>query len=174
MHFWSLVSNMKITGMTISWFLSWLFTENVFFFSFYEIHGNIPILTGVQKRYNSGQKGGHNLLRNGLLRSNFQHEGHLYTNCLICIQTIYCEFLHFQFFSRKHGYANSHPHSRSKCTHKSPKKTVIFCEEILFLKLFLRDEVYSDYLLWILYFSVPESWHTCAHLHHNVDSKRAY
>ena len=45
-------------------------------------------------------KNGHILIKNVLLKINFQDEGHLDANFLIYILTIYCECLLFQFFNR--------------------------------------------------------------------------
>ena len=75
---------------------------------------------------------GHDLLKNALLKISLQHNGHLHDNCLIYILTIYCELLHFQLFCQMHTYAYSHRNSRSKCTHKSPKKQSYFAKKCFF------------------------------------------
>ena len=92
----------------------------------------ILILKGFQKRHISSWKTGHDLLKNALLKISLQHNSHLHDNCLIYILTIYCEFLHFQFFCQMHTYAYSHRSSRSKCTHKSPKKQSYLAKKCFF------------------------------------------
>ena len=56
------------------------------------IRMQIPTLTRAQKEHISFRKGVHNLLKNALLKFNFQHEGHLYANFLF-------SFLSFCFAS---------------------------------------------------------------------------
>ena len=46
---------------------------------------HIPILTGVRKGHNSGRKISHILLKNVLLKLNFQGKGRLYANCFFHI-----------------------------------------------------------------------------------------
>ena len=45
------------------------------------IRTQIPILIVVQKGHISLYKSGHNLLKNGLLKLNFEHDGHLHACC---------------------------------------------------------------------------------------------
>ena len=91
-HSWSLIIKMKVTCMTIIRFIFSLFALNAFLFS-------SLVLAGFQKIHISGYKGGQNLLKNILLKLNFQHEGYLYSNCLFYILTIYRKCLLFQFLS---------------------------------------------------------------------------
>ena len=58
---------------------------------------HISILTGVQKRRISCQKTGHLLLKNLPLMLKLHDEGHLYSNLLFYILTIYRKCLLFQF-----------------------------------------------------------------------------
>ena len=57
------------------------------FFQFWccGIRMHICILTSVQKGRIYSWKQGHILLTNVLLKINFEHEGHLYANCLFCV-----------------------------------------------------------------------------------------
>ena len=52
-------------------------------------HVHVPILAGLQNGRISGRKNTHIILKNKLLRVNFQDEGQLYANFLIFILTIY-------------------------------------------------------------------------------------
>ena len=88
--------------MAIACFIFWLFTIDAFFFQFWGcgIRMHICILTRVQKGRVCSWKQGHILLINVLLKINFEHEGHLYADCLFYTPTIYPKCHSFHFFSR--------------------------------------------------------------------------
>ena len=100
MYFWSLISNIIVTCMPIAWFISWLFTANVFFsvFRLWHTCGDFHPNRG-SKESTFVATNCHILLKNGLLKLNFQQEGHVNVIFLIYILTFYSEFLLFQFFS---------------------------------------------------------------------------
>ena len=82
-------------------FSSDLFTIYAFCFSFGLWHTYAQShLTGVQKGRISARKIGQILLKEVLLRINFQHEAHLYANCLFYIHYFCFRYLLFQFLSR--------------------------------------------------------------------------
>ena len=59
-----------------------------------------PILTGNQNRRIICYKNGRILIKNVILKFNFQNEGHFHPDFLIYVLTIYRECLLFQLFSR--------------------------------------------------------------------------
>ena len=61
---------------------------------------NIYILAEAQNERMSVGKNGHTLLKDVLLKINFQDKGHLYVRCLLYILTIYVKCLLFQFLGR--------------------------------------------------------------------------
>ena len=101
MYFWSLTSETNITCVAIAYFLFWLFSVDAFFqFWGCGIHMHIRTITRVQKGRICGWKEGHMLLLNVLLTMNFEHEGHLYANCLFCIFSFFIKCLLSQLSSR--------------------------------------------------------------------------
>ena len=95
--------NFQCKGCLDAYFLTYIlaiYLECVIFYLFCRgvcIH--IPILTQVQKGHISKQKNGHNLLKNVLLKHNFQEETHLYAKCLFDILSVSLKFLLSKFFS---------------------------------------------------------------------------
>ena len=61
---------------------------------------NIYILAEAQNERMSVGKNGHTLLKDVLLKINFQDKGHLYFRCLLYILTIYVKCFLFQFLGR--------------------------------------------------------------------------
>ena len=94
--------------MAIACFIFWLFTIDAFFFQFWGcgIRMHICILTRVQKGRVCSWKQGHILLINVLLKINFEHEGHLYANCLFWIFSLFvkCFFSILKWSHRHDGH----------------------------------------------------------------------
>ena len=131
----------NITCMLIASSILWFFTVNAVFFSSLVVTyvSTFSSSQGFKKKHN-----GYILLKNVLLKLNFQYDGQLYANCLIDILIFYRKFLRFEWFTR--GIRTS------KCMHKSPKKQSYFAKKCRFWSLFFEILcrlliLYSDYLL---------------------------
>ena len=129
---------MKVTCLAAACFIFWLFNSNVFF-SFLRLwHTCAHFHPKRGSKKDAATKNAHILLENIILKLHFQHEGHVDTILLSYIQSIYREFLLFQFFS--HGIRTHIPiitGVQNKCITR--RKTVIFFFKMLFLKLCLFE-----------------------------------
>ena len=152
MYFWSLTSETNITCVAIAYFLFWLFSVDAFFqFWGCGIHMHIRIITRVQKGRICGWKEGHMLLLNVLLTMNFEHEGHLYANCLFCIFSFFIKCLLSQLSSR--DIDMTFPFYQGfKLDAQIAGKTVIYWQKKIFLKFIFWDEghLYPNCLFYIL------------------------
>ena len=99
MFFWKCISETKITCMPIVCFVVSPLCLKCLLFQI-RTHGirmHVSIRTGVEKGQIGGYKNVCILLKEVLLKLNFKHKGHVYTNCLFYILDNYWKRRIFQF-----------------------------------------------------------------------------
>ena len=102
---------------------------------------HIPFVTEVQKGHITGWKSDHNLLKNAFLKLNIQDEGHLFSNCLFYILTIFRNFLFQLSGCGIHTFADSHPNRGWKWTYNLLTEMVLFWTKCSFWCLFSEMKV---------------------------------
>ena len=95
----------------------------------------------------TAKKPGHNSLKNALLKLSFQHDGHLYANCLIHILTIYWKYLLFQFLDYGipgYGYTFPSLQGLKKCGHLYANCLIYIYCEFFYFHFFSRGHMYAN------------------------------